>query len=145
MTRIIDRFLAGGPAASVSLTTADLPGAPAVPASTELVALRDLSGVNALATDQQLTFGAGGLTVIYGDNASGKSGYARVLKTAVGARVIDSILTDVFARTVPVAQAAIIDYRVSGVDAVQSGSSRTRLRRGCSRSTSTTRPTATRT
>lgn len=52
----------------------------------QLVALHDLTGVNALAPDQQVTFGATGLPVINGDNASGKSGYARVLKAGAGAR-----------------------------------------------------------
>ena len=33
---------------------------------------------------QELTFGAAGLTVIYGDNGSGKSGYARLIKSVVG-------------------------------------------------------------
>lgn len=119
VTGIVNRLLTGESASGTRLSTADLPGAPVVAASTELVALRDLAGVNALAPDQQLTFGASGLTIVYGDNASGKSGYARVLKIAMGARVVDNILTDVFARTPPVAQAAVVDYRVSGVGAQQ--------------------------
>lgn len=119
VTEIVNRLLKGESASAVSLTAADLPGAPLLAASTEFVALRDLAGVNALAPDQQLTFGAGGLTIVYGDNASGKSGYARVLKTAVGARVVDNILTDVFARTTPLAQAAVVDYRVAGVGVQQ--------------------------
>jgi hypothetical protein len=36
--------------------------------------------VNALASEHPLTFQGTGLTIVYGDNASGKSGYARLLK-----------------------------------------------------------------
>ena len=50
------------------------PGSPAV----RLISLSDLRNVNALAEGQTLRFGPG-LTAIYGGNASGKSGYARVL------------------------------------------------------------------
>lgn len=119
VVEIVDRLLEGQASPASDLSEADLPGAPTVQVSTELVAMRNLRSVNALASDQQLTFGASGMTIIYGDNASGKSGYARVLKAAVGARVIDSILADVFARTQPVGQTAVVDYRVAGDDSLQ--------------------------
>ena len=51
-----------------------------------LLAVADVAGVNALLPDQRLTFGDSGLTIIYGDNASGKSGYARLIRQAVTAR-----------------------------------------------------------
>ncbi len=43
-----------------------------------ITGLRDLVGVNALASGQGLTFAAGGLSIVYGDNGSGKSGFVRV-------------------------------------------------------------------
>ena len=52
----------------------------------ELLAIKDLANVNAIAKNQRLQFGPKGLTVIYGDNGSGKSGYSRVLKKACRAR-----------------------------------------------------------
>lgn len=52
----------------------------------QIVALRDLKHVNALAENQKLPFAPAGLTIIYGDNGSGKSGYSRVLKKACRAR-----------------------------------------------------------
>ncbi|OQW61769.1 MAG: ATPase [Nitrospira sp. ST-bin4] len=51
-----------------------------------LLAMKDLQHVNAIAEKQRLTFGNKGITVIYGDNGSGKSGYSRVLKRACRAR-----------------------------------------------------------
>jgi energy-coupling factor transporter ATP-binding protein EcfA2 len=51
-----------------------------------LGALYGLSNVNALAPGERLSFGKAGLTIIYGDNGAGKSGYARVLKQLCRAR-----------------------------------------------------------
>lgn len=51
-----------------------------------LIAIKDPTAVNALAKEQELTFEPSGLTVIYGDNGSGKSGYVRVLKHACRSR-----------------------------------------------------------
>src|SRR5262249_42464457 len=47
-----------------------------------LQAVRDVRHVNALAEGERLTFDRIGVTMIYGDNGAGKSGYARVLKKA---------------------------------------------------------------
>ena len=55
------------------------------------VALKKLSGtenVNALAEGQSLTFIPKGVTIIYGDNGAGKSGYVRILKSACRARTV---------------------------------------------------------
>lgn len=52
----------------------------------KLLAMKNLVNVNAIAENQRLKFGPKGLTVIYGDNGSGKSGYSRVLKKACRAR-----------------------------------------------------------
>jgi energy-coupling factor transporter ATP-binding protein EcfA2 len=52
----------------------------------ELRAMKNLRNVNVIAENQHLPFSPSGLTVIYGDNGSGKSGYSRVLKRACRAR-----------------------------------------------------------
>lgn len=51
-----------------------------------LVTLRDLNNVNLISNDGALHFAETGMTVIYGGNGSGKSGYARVMKRACRAR-----------------------------------------------------------
>ncbi|MBV7518931.1 AAA family ATPase [Ensifer sp. ENS12] len=63
-----------------------------------LGALHNLSNVNALAPGERLSFGKTGLTVIYGDNGAGKSGYARVLKQICRARSPkgDAILPNIY-------------------------------------------------
>lgn len=111
---IAAKLIAGGPTPWRQFTAADIPGNTVTAGGTQLAALRDLTGVNSLAPGQQLTFGASGITIIYGDNASGKTGYARVIKTAVGARVREDILDDVFAQGGPSSQSAVVDYHVAG-------------------------------
>lgn len=63
----------------------------------QLVAVKNLANVNRLAPGQELRFEPKGLTVVYGHNGSGKSGYARVISSMVGARHQEKILPDVFA------------------------------------------------
>jgi hypothetical protein len=58
--------------------------------------------------------------VIYGDNASGKSGYARILRNAVAARVHGDVLGDVFAGGPVSDMTAIIEFTVGrGMPAVE--------------------------
>lgn len=52
----------------------------------QLKAIKNMQHVNAIAGNQRLPIAPLGLTVIYGDNGSGKSGYSRVLKRACRAR-----------------------------------------------------------
>lgn len=53
--------------------------------------------INALVEGAKLTFGHKGITAIYGENGSGKTGYARVLKRACNARdKKDEVLGNVF-------------------------------------------------
>jgi energy-coupling factor transporter ATP-binding protein EcfA2 len=63
-----------------------IPGTSSTSQEITLHAIKDMTNVNAIRSDSPLTFGPEGLTIIYGDNASGKSGYARVLKKACRAR-----------------------------------------------------------
>lgn len=80
-----------------------------------LVAVNDVHGVNALVDGQELTLAPAGLTVIYGDNGSGKSGYARVIKAVVvGARHRSDILPDVFDQHAE-APSATVNYTVAGL------------------------------
>jgi|TARA_R100000049_G_C1954626_1_gene106581 ABC-type lipoprotein export system ATPase subunit len=51
-----------------------------------LTGLRDLENVNRIPNGHALSFSEDGMTVIYGGNGSGKSGYARVIKRACRAR-----------------------------------------------------------
>ena len=81
----------------------------AVPVS--LVSIYHHRGVNALAEDQTLNF-APGLTVVYGDNGTGKTGYIRILKSACRARGQELILGNVVSGTSPLAPVVAIKYKV---------------------------------
>jgi AAA domain len=70
----------------VPLADTHLPSNPSPSDSLILTSLRDLENVNRIALNQNLKFAASGMTVIYGGNGTGKSGYARVLKSACRAR-----------------------------------------------------------
>lgn len=76
-----------------------------------LKAMHDLENVNAIVPKQSLNFSPTGMTIIYGHNASGKSGYARVLKKACRARgQKEPILPNVFSDTLSTESArAVID------------------------------------
>ena len=79
-----------------------------------ITGLRNPAGVNALAGGQGLTFAASGLTIVYGDNGSGKSGFVRVLKSACRSRDEQTaILRDVNAAD-DIPQSAHIDFEVAG-------------------------------
>lgn len=80
-----------------------------------LGALHGLSNVNALAAGERLSFGKSGLTVIYGDNGAGKSGYARVLKQLCRARSPkgDAILPNIYATNSGVPSASV-EFLIGG-------------------------------
>lgn len=75
-------------------------------------------GINALAPNQTLEFGKGGLSIVYGDNGSGKSGYVRVLKHACRSRDRnrDKILRNVEDATATPQSANIVFMRGSAQD-----------------------------
>lgn len=70
-------------------------------------------GVNALAEEQTLNFSPG-LTVVYGDNGAGKSGYIRILKSACHARGREDILGNVVSGSAPFTPVVAIKYAVGG-------------------------------
>jgi hypothetical protein len=77
-------------------------GVPATMAAVKLLSISDVRNVNIIQSGQIQPFSENGITVVYGGNGSGKSGYSRILKLACQARDKDEhILPDVFATTPP--------------------------------------------
>lgn len=68
------------------LDAAQLAALPVPNRMVQISAIKNLQHVNALAEDQRLPIAPHGLTIIYGENGAGKSGYSRVLKHACRAR-----------------------------------------------------------
>lgn len=74
--------------------------------------LRSVQGVNALAADQQMEFSDRGITIVYGDNGSGKSGYCRVLKHACRTRDSKFAIHPNIDEIDETPQSSDIDYRI---------------------------------
>lgn len=111
--------------AKASYDTGNGSSAKAVPASLDhvrlsvealpavrIVAVRNIARVNALA-EGPVPFGDAGLTIVYGGNATGKSGVVRILKKACRARDPGGpIFPNVFEPEPSEPATATIDYRV---------------------------------
>src|SRR5699024_11581369 len=62
-----------------------------------LKAIKNINNVNAIENNSSLLFGHRGISVIYGENGAGKSGYARILKRACKAKDSqERIISNVF-------------------------------------------------
>ncbi len=75
-----------------------------------LVSVTHHRGVNALASEQTITFGPN-LTIVYGQNAAGKSGYTRILKRACRSRSTEEVLGNVLSGDKPFKAQATIRFR----------------------------------
>lgn len=81
---------------SLPLAKDDIPGDNASSSPVFLASIIHVHGVNALEKNQALEFAScRSLTVIYGDNATGKTGYTRILKSMCRTRGHESILGNV--------------------------------------------------
>lgn len=93
-----------------------LPQTQADASSVGLLEIREPDHVNALESKEPLTIGAQGVTIVYGDNGSGKSGYARLLKRITRARHQEDVLTDVFRDTSLAKPSAVLVVRVGDAE-----------------------------
>ena len=64
-----------------------------------LLKLTHVQGVNALAENQDIIFCDEGVTLIYGQNRSGKSGYFRILNQMAGGEVNQTLYQNVYTAT----------------------------------------------
>ena len=106
--------LSGAPK-SLPLSISNIPATPQVDDVVQLLELKNVKNVNALAEHQTLSFLPKGITVIYGGNGTGKSGYSRILKSACRARKSSKIFGNVYNSTIGTPEADILVKR-SGND-----------------------------
>jgi hypothetical protein len=93
-------------------TLNDIPAPDTSAGAVSLFAIRNIARVNALA-EGPILFSPMGLTVVYGENASGKTGIARILKKACRARAPgDRIRPNVFQQDPGQPASATIDFQV---------------------------------
>ena len=86
---------------------------PEVSIPIRLRSISHVQGINALQPTKPLLLGSTALSIVYGRNGSGKSGYVRLLQHASGSRHRGELLVNVFAAD-PQAQSAQIDFELDG-------------------------------
>ena len=93
---LVDVIVEERPSPKSTFGTKQLPQTTPNDPSVRILAIDKLQHVNALESSQPLRFEPNGLTIIFGDNGSGKSGYARLLKRITRARHQEDVHSDVF-------------------------------------------------
>ncbi|MCX2746290.1 AAA family ATPase [Arthrobacter sp. MI7-26] len=80
----------------------------------KLLSLENVQGVNALASNQNIAFNEG-ITVIFGENGAGKTGYTRILKRIAKARSAEDIIRNVHNGAISNMPSAEIGWALDGV------------------------------
>ena len=94
-------------------------GAAVGAASFKITKLDKVVGVNAIRHNASLDFGNSDLSVVFGMNGAGKSGYARLLKHTCGARHKSDLLPDVFSSTKTLPSCEVIVTTAAGQEVLQ--------------------------
>lgn len=96
---LVEGLVSGKTFEEVTFGLEELPRAALGDPPVSLLSITEIEHVNALDSSEPLTVAPTGITLIYGNNGSGKSGYARVLRRISRARKQEEIFTDVFRDT----------------------------------------------
>jgi AAA domain len=116
--QVFERYLAEKDLSDESVeTVGPLSGGGAAAAAKSALVLESLgevSGVNALAPDRTIDFN-GKLTIVFGENGSGKTGYTRILKSLADVRTVEEILPDVNEAGAAAPQQCLVKYREGDV------------------------------
>ena len=81
---------------------------------TLLVSLGPIKNLARLAPDQKMRFALNGVTLIYGDNGTGKSGYCRITKKLCRSLTTEDLLGDVFTKGAKLPAEVAISYLDEG-------------------------------
>lgn len=103
-----DNALASAPDPSIEIST-QITGRPSLvaPSPIWLIRISDLHAINALLPEAELFFSRG-LTVVYGGNGTGKTGFTRILSNVCFSRTQHAILPNVYEKRVDNQPAAVI-------------------------------------
>jgi AAA domain len=80
-----------------------------------LTELSNVTGVNAIRSGSTILFNRG-LTILFGENATGKTGYARILKIMANSRTAEDILSDINDPKAPTSPSAHIKYKLGSAE-----------------------------
>jgi len=100
---------------AVPITKGQLSGVPQTKVGIVLKAIQAVKNVNAIPDDSYIPFGHEGVSIIYGENGAGKSGYGRILKRACSARDLNEpIHPNIFASASSGPASAVFKIGVNG-------------------------------
>src|SRR5216683_5652823 len=80
-----------------------------------LTKISEVVGVNAIVPGSAIEFN-GGLTILFGENGTGKTGYARILKLMANSRKAEEILADINNPQAPPSPSANLNYKLGDVE-----------------------------
>ena len=101
---------------AIPLDAAHVPDSEKTGTDVKLKKIHGTENINGLKPGESLTFDKKGLTIVCGDNGTGKSGYTRILKKVCGARVApkeDEIYPNIYAKK-DEPQKAVVDFIAKG-------------------------------
>lgn len=85
-------------------------------AAVNILGIEDVKNINCLAPGQKLSFGPNSLTVVYGDNGSGKTGYGRILRQVCRSRGgAPHLLGNIYSEDISPGSATV-RFSVNGLD-----------------------------
>ncbi|MCY3961023.1 MAG: AAA family ATPase [bacterium] len=113
---IATQLASGSELAEVPIRLEEVLGGQGGGGQVSLKSLEVSSSVNALVPGQRLLFPSDGLVVVYGDNGSGKSGFARLLKDVARSRHREDVLSDIFSENDGADQRAEVGIAIGGVE-----------------------------
>ena len=85
----------------------------------ELKELKHIANVNCLAPNKKITFCHEGMTILYGYNGSGKSGYFRIINKLAGGSINYPVLQNIYDGN-PQPMSVEVKYSADGVDSILS-------------------------
>ena len=94
----------------IPFSSEDLKGSANGGPRTLLVSLGPIKNLARLAPDQKMRFALNGVTLIYGDNGTGKSGYCRITKKLCRSLTTEDLLGDVFTKGAKLPAEVAISY-----------------------------------
>jgi energy-coupling factor transporter ATP-binding protein EcfA2 len=102
--------------AAVPFNSSHIPAGSAAGERVAIKSIAEVENANALDSQQELTFGETGLTVVFGYNGSGKSGYGRILRRSCRARSKgEPILPNVTVDSDAASASAVFSYSLDSV------------------------------
>lgn len=109
-------FPAAAPPVCTPLEAAHFSGSAGKAPRTLLHSLGPVKHLNRLAPEQTMRFTASGMTIVFGDNGSGKSGYARITKKMCRSLTEDDLLGNVFEKGPKPRAEVIVRHQTDGSD-----------------------------